>query len=256
MKKIAVITGASSGMGKEFVMQLNKRVRSLDEIWLIARRKDRMDEIREEINTPCIIIDEDITKEEFRVKYKRMLKQEKPDVRILVNCAGYGITGNIMDEPEELSVGMIDTNCRALTAITIETEPYIGNGGRIINFASSAAFLPQPGFAIYAATKAYVLSFSRALNYELKSKNISVTAACPGPVNTEFFRIAGDGVNNARPWYKDYFMATAPDVVRQIILDAAKRKELSVYGKSMNLLMILAKVVPHSLILKIMNKIS
>ena len=255
LKKIAVITGASSGMGKEFAIQLNKKMRNIDEVWLIARRRDRMDEIREEINTPCVIIDEDITKESFRTKYKKMLKQENPNVRMLVNCAGYGLTGNVEDKPEELSVGMIDTNCRALTSITIDTIPYIGEGGRIVNFASSAAFLPQPGFAIYAATKSYVLSFSRALNSELKSKNISVTAVCPGPVNTDFFRIADDGIKSVRPWYKDYFMAAAPDVVRQALSDAAKRKEISVYGKSMNMFFVLTKIIPHSLIIKIMTKL-
>lgn len=255
MKKIAIITGASSGMGKEFIRVLNKKMRFIDEIWLIARRKDRLDEIREEINTPCIIIDEDINKEEFRNKYKKMLKQENPNVRMLVNCAGYGINGYLVDKAEELSVGMIDTNCRALTQITIDTIPYIKEGGRIVNFASVAAFLPQPGFAIYAATKSYVLSFSRALNYELKDKKISVTAVCPGPVNTEFFRIAEDGEKTNRTWYKEYFMASAPEVVELAFRDAVKRKEVSVYSKPMKLLQIISKIFPHSIFLKIMSKL-
>ena len=250
-KKVVIITGASSGMGREFAMQISKRLKNMDEVWLIARRKDRLEELRDEINMPCIIIDEDITSPEFADKYKKMISQEKPSVKMLINCAGYGIIGKMDEHNRELELGMIDTNCKALTNITLITLPFMAFNSRIINLASSAAFIPQSGFAIYAASKSYVLSFSRALNHELKSKNIFVTAVCPGPVNTEFFRIAEDG--GKRAWFKDYFMVNAKDVVRLALKDSMSRKEVSVYGISMKLLMVFAKLCPHRTILNVMD---
>lgn len=252
MKRVAIITGASSGMGREFAVQISKKVKNIDEIWLIARRRDRLEGLQDDMNTPCIIINEDITKESFEEKYKKIISQEKPDVRFLINCAGFGLLGKVENHPMELSLGMIDTNCRALTAVTIMTLPYMSNKSRIINLASSAAFLPQPQFAIYAASKSYVLSFSRTLNRELKSRGIVVTAVCPGPVNTEFFRIAEDGCKRA--WYKDYFMAEAADVVRLALRDSLNGKDVSIYGKAMKMLQVISKIIPHSIFLSIMSK--
>lgn len=250
-KNVVIVTGASSGMGREFVHQLTDRAKNLDEIWLIARRLDRLEELKEEINIPCIIIDEDITQPHFTDRFRTVLSQEKPRVKMLINCAGYGIIGKACNKSAEVETGMINTNCAGLTNVTLLTIPYMAKNSRVINLASSSAFLPQPDFAVYAATKSYVLSFSRALNHELKPKNISVTAVCPGPVNTEFFNIAADG--EKRPWYKDYFMASAKDVVELAIKDSKERKEVSVYGNSMKAVMILSKILPHKIILNVMD---
>lgn len=250
-KKVVIVTGASSGIGREFVHQISKKAKNLDEIWIIARRRDRLEELREEINIPCIIIDEDITQPHFTDRFKTILSQEKPKVKMLINCAGYGIIGKACNKSTEVETGMINTNCAGLTNVTLITVPYMANNSRIINLASSAAFIPQPNFAVYAATKSYVLSFSRALNRELKTKNIWVTAVCPGPVNTEFFNVAADG--GTRPWYKDYFMASANDVVELAIKDSKARKEVSVYGNSMKAMMVLSKILPHKIILNIMD---
>ncbi len=124
-------------------------------------------------------------------------------------------------------------------------------GGRIIQFASAAAFVPQVDFSVYAATKAYVLSFSRSLNEELKKDKISVTAVCPGPVDTEFFKIAEKG--NSGFAFKKGFMVNAQDVVFKALLDSYKRRAVSVYSFYMQAFRVLCKVIPHSLILKIMN---
>ena len=254
MKKVAVITGASSGMGREFASIIDRSMKNIDEIWLIARRRDRLEELQGELNTACIIIDEDVNTNEFENKYKKILSQEKPEVKMLINCAGYGLVGTAGTHGVEVETGVVETNCVALTKVTLLTLPYMAKNGRIINLASSAAFFPQPGFAIYAASKSYVLSFSRALNSELKDKNIYVTAVCPGPVNTEFFNIAEYG--GERAWYKDLFMSRAKDVVRQALKDSVQKKEVSVYGTSMKLLMFASKVVPHSValgVLKVLN---
>ena len=122
------------------------------------------------------------------------METEKPDIRMLVNAAGFGKSGNAEDirrKEAGCQSRMIDLNCRALTEMTFVCLPYMSAGSRILNIASAAAFCPQPGFAVYAATKAYVLSFSRALGEEVKNRRIYVTAVCPGPVDTEFFRNSG-----------------------------------------------------------------
>ena len=143
---------------------------------------------------------------------------------------------------------MAALNCVALTAVTRLVLPFMEPNSRIIQFASSAAFLPQPGFAVYAATKSYVLSFSRALNQELRKRKICVTAVCPGPVKTEFFDIAEE-TGNKIPIYKMIVMADPVKVVRKAIADAEAGKELSIYGAAMKAFWILTKIMPHGLLL-------
>lgn len=254
VKKIAIITGASSGIGREFALYIDKMLNSVDELWLIARRKNRLEELRENINKPCMVIDEDITDSGFAMRFEKMLKQENPGVRLLINCAGYGIVGSTIGMVKDVAIGMTDTNCLGLTSVTCLVLPYMIRNSRIINMASSAAFLPQPGFAIYAATKSYVLSFSRALNVELQDRGITVTAVCPGPVDTEFFNIAEDG--HKRAWFKDLFMVNAADVAAKAMTDSINRKEMSIYGLPMKLFYVFAKAVPHRFILKIYGKFS
>ena len=254
VKKVAIITGASSGMGREFALYIDRRLSSIDELWFIARRRNRLEELRENINKPCIVIDEDITDAGFAMRFEKMLKQENPSVKLLINCAGYGIVGSTMGMVRDVAVGMADTNCSGLTSVTSLVLPYMLRNSRIINIASSAAFLPQPGFAIYAATKSYVLSFSRALNIELQDSEITVTAVCPGPVDTEFFNIAEDG--HKRAWFKDLFMVNASDVVAKAMTDSINRKEMSIYGLPMKLFYILTKIIPHRFILKIYGKLA
>ena len=250
-KKVAVITGASSGMGREFAKLIDRELTCIDEIWLIARRRDRLEEVRDEIHKPSLIICSDVSEDSFADYYRKMLKQERAGIKLLINCAGYGIIGSVAETGYDVSVGMVKTNCEGLNTVTQLSLPDMMEKSRIINLASSAAFLPQPDFAIYAASKSYVLSFSRALNVELRERNIFVTAVCPGPVATEFFRIAEDG--HKRAWFKDYFMADCYSVVKQELEDSMARKELSIYGTAMKILYILSKIIPHRIILKIMR---
>ncbi len=247
MKKVAIVTGASSGMGREFVNTIDKRFSSIDEIWLISRRRDKLEEVRAEVNKPCLIIDEDISEAAFYYRFQKILRQESPNVKMLINAAGFGMVGEFDDIASEVLMGMVNTNCMGLTGMISLVIPYMCENSRIINFASSAAFMPQPGFSVYAATKSYVLSLSRALNRELEKKGIYVTAVCPGPVATEFFTIAESG--KKRAWFKDVFMANKTDVVNQALSDSINKKELSVYGMPMKLFMVMTKVLPHRLLL-------
>ena len=192
--KIAVVTGASSGLGREFARQISARYSKFDEIWLIARRTERLEEVADEIKLTSRVISLDLSSNDELLSLKELLEENTPDIKLLVNCAGYGKSGSFDELDYDEQLGMIDINCRALTAVTKLCLPYISSNSRIIELASAAAFMPQPDFAVYAATKAYVLNFSKAINKELKPKKITVTAVCPGPVDTEFFDIAGKNV--------------------------------------------------------------
>lgn len=250
--KIAIITGASSGMGREMAVEIADRFSKIEEIWLIARRKERLEKL--EVHLPARIrcFGMDITCEKQREKLKEALEQEKPDVKILVNSAGFGKIGKIGEIDMETECGMIRLNCEALCAITHMVLPYMRKNSRIIQLASSAAFLPQPKFAVYAATKSFVLSYSMALGAELKKKGICVTAVCPGPVDTEFFEIA-ETVSSV-PLYKKLVMADPRKVVSKALRDSAGGKAVSVYGLAMNGFRILAKVFPHRPIVDVMGR--
>jgi len=257
--KTAIITGASSGMGRIFAKEIYKRYKNIEEIWVIARREEELLSLKEEMEKKKVhVLPLDLTKDEDLNRYKEALEERKPDVCILVNSAGYGKVGSFEEVGYDHNRGMVKLNCQALTDVTYLTLPYVRKGGQIIQLASSAGFLPQPDFAVYAATKSYVLSLSRALKYELADRNISVTAVCPGPVDTAFF----DQVESCVPdrtqqgtkkmkQMKLLIMAKPDKVVKKALRDARKGKEKSVYGPMVKLFDFLAKVVPHSIILKI-----
>lgn len=223
MKRIHIITGASSGLGAEYTRQLAK-TRPADEIWIFARRKDRLEKLAAEIagydKSPRIkIFPADLSGSAGVSAVTTALREEslhktaeneqpttpgepvsddKPAIIIdtLVNNAGFGTYGPFEETPAERELNMIDLNVYALTGITHAALPYLEKESRIINVASLAAFIPLGNFAVYAATKSYVLSFSCALGAELKDKGITVTAVCPGPVSTEFAQVASNGARN------------------------------------------------------------
>ncbi len=250
---IALVTGASSGMGKEFVREIAKKYKGLDEIWVIARRKDRLRELKKEIiGTRVRILPLDLMKEESFERLRKVLEKEQPDVRILVNASGYGISGPFEFQNEEDASGMIRLNCEALTRVTYLVLPYLRRGSFIYHLASSAGFAPQPNFTVYAATKAYVKSFSIALRQELSWREIKVIAVCPGPVKTEFFDRAY--AQEEMKFYKKFVMANPKKVVRKAIRDARRNKAVSVYGMTMKITRIICKLLPGKWIAKIMGK--
>lgn len=248
---IILITGASSGMGLEFALQLDNVFQKIDEIWMVARRKEEMLKVAECMEHTTRILDMDVTKEADMERLKNLLTEEKPCIRMLVNSAGYGVMGKFDKLNIKEQTGMIDVNCKALTELTYMCIPYMKRKSRIIQLASSAAFMPQPDFAVYAASKAYVYSFSRALSEELRKREIYVTAVCPGPVNTPFFDIAEkDGKTLA---LKKLVIAPAEKVVEKAINDSYHRKRISVYGVSIQAFQALTKWIPNQLILDVMR---
>ena len=169
---------------------------------------------------------------------------------MLVNAAGYGKVGLFSQIGQREQLGMITLNCQALTKMSLICLPYLTNGSRIINIASSAAFAPQPGFAVYAASKSYVYSFSQALWAELCPRGILVTVVCPGPVDTEFFQRSGKLPNP----FKDSLKAAPEQVVRKALLDSVKKRRVSVYGLSMKCARGAAKLIPDAWTVDILRR--
>lgn len=248
---IIIITGASSGLGAEFALQLDNVLHNIDEIWLIARRKKEMLEVAQYLEHTARVLDMDVTDERHMERFKKLLADEKPVIRMLVNCAGYGLMGDFSASNISEELGMIEVNCKALTQMTYLCLPYMKKNSRIIQLASSAAFLPQPDFAVYAATKSYVYSFSRALNRELRPKKIYVTAVCPGPVDTPFFDIAEKTGSTLA--VKKLTLVRADQVVKRAIADSCHKHEKSVYGAWIKSFDAAAKVIPHKALLKAMQ---
>ena len=248
-ESIAIITGASSGMGYEFALQIAQRYRSISELWLIARREEKLQELEKKLlGRKVRLFAMDITDEAAMEQFQITLSRECPRVRILVNAAGYGIMGQVSQISTREQTDMVALNCQTLTRMTCMVLPYLHRGSQIIQMASAAAFVPQPGFSVYAASKAYVLNFSRALGQELKAKGITVTAVCPGAVKTAFFDRA-QTYEQIKP-YKKLVMAPADKVVYQALVDAKAGRAVSVYGPVMKLFRVLCKVVPAEWIMR------
>lgn len=247
--RIAVITGASSGMGREFVKQIDA-CESFDEIWVIARRMDRLEELVSECKNKIRPISLDLMKQESFDEYQNLLKTEKPDVAVLVNGSGFGRFGAFTDIDLKTQLDMIDLNDKALVAMTYITLPYMKEGGKIYQIDSLSSFQPVPYIGVYGATKAFVLSFSRALNVELKKRKIRVMAICPGWVRTEFFDHAV--TDNTITYYNRYY--DADEVVERALKDMKKGKDVSVCGFPVRMQVRLTKLLPHKLIMKIWCK--
>lgn len=247
--KIAVITGASSGMGREFVRRLPKWER-FDEIWVIARRTDRLEALRAEVEIPLRPIGLDLTESDSLQYYAELLDATTPDVALLANISGFGKFGRYDQIPLEDSMKMIDLNCKALVAMTELTLPYMHRGAKIMNLDSLSAFQPVPYLNVYASTKAFVLSYTRSLGRELAPRGIRVMAVCPGWVKTEFFEHALKTSSTAVCYYNKLY--EAGDVMDTALKDLYRtKKDVSIHGARVRWQVRLVKLLPHSLVMNI-----
>lgn len=193
MKKVALITGASAGLGVEFARQLSKRGHALV---LVARRKERLEKLAKELgNARAVAID--LSKTSAAQKLIADLEANGEQVDLLVNNAGFGLIGRFAELDAKRSRQMIDLNVGVLTDLCRAVAPGMieRKSSGIINVASTAAFQPGPKMAVYFATKAFVLSLTEALHEELKPHGVKVSCLCPGPTRTEFGEVAGFGGN-------------------------------------------------------------
>ena len=179
-----LITGASAGLGAEFARQCARRG---EELVLVARRRDRLDALAAEIGNAHVIV-ADLAEPGAATRVVGEVVSRGMWVETLINNAGFGLAGRFAELPLARQLEMIDLNIRALTELSfvVINDMVLKGGGAILNVASTAAFQPGPGMAVYFATKAYVLCFTEALHEEWKARGIRVTALCPGPTATEF----------------------------------------------------------------------
>ena len=259
---IAVITGASSGMGKEFTTRLitenDARIGApYDEIWIIARSEDKLISLQKALSPERIrVIPFDLTAPESLSSVSELLSKEKPDIRLLINCAGMGRNGAFEEQSVSDTHNAIALNCDALSSLTNICLPYMtghkgpkGRSATVINIASSAGFLPQPDFAVYAATKSYVISFSHATAEELKDKGITVTCICPGPVDTDFIKVSKNDPNATFTGIKGKFVTSVDKLIPASLKAAKKGRTMYVHGFSQKLLHVASKILPTSWIL-------
>ena len=245
-RKTVWITGASSGIGLAFAHAYAQKGYRLI---LTARREERLKKIAARLDVPCRIVAADLSSEAECKKVCEVLKQEQID--IFINNAGYGTCGDFLETDLDKELGMIRVNVEAMHILCKEVlrQMEFRGHGTILNVASSAGLLPGgPYMATYYATKSYVVSLTKSIHEELRRKKckVYVCALCPGPVDTEFFDIAG---SNVKP-LKRMVMAKPENVVEQAIKDAALGNELSIYGKAMKLAYVAGRFLPHRLLLR------
>ncbi len=246
---IAIVTGASSGMGREFVLQLSQYVQ-VDEVWVIARRANALEALRQESAVPVRPVCLDLCREESFSQFSALLAEENPQVKLLVNAAGFGKFGSYDKVSIQDDCRMIDLNCKALVAMTRITLPYMPAGSHVLQLDSLSAFQPVPYITTYGATKAFVLSYSRALNQELNSRGIRMMAMNPGWVKTEFFDHALQTNDSEVQYFNRLY--EAKDVVATGLRHLYKtKKQVSVHGLPVKGQVLLVKLLPHSLVMKV-----
>ena len=245
---IIVVTGAASGLGKEFISQI-KNKETYDEIWAIDYNKELLVELEKEDNKIkgiCIDLTKDIN------KYKDKLSKNI-NIKILANCAGFGIFDHSENIDLDTKLNMIDLNVKAYVSMIDYSLPYMTSGSKIMNIASCAGFEPIPYINCYAATKSFIVSYSRALNEELKYRNIHVLCVCPFWTKTNFFDRAVMK-DKKEVVIKYSVMYNKEDVINKAIKDLYANKDMSVYGKLNKVQRLLVKLIPHKLVMKIWMK--
>ena len=244
--KIAVITGASAGIGREFVRAVDREER-FDEIWVIARRLERLEALAAECRNPIRPVVLDLADLKNVEEYRALLEREQPEIGLLINAAGCGVFGPFAEKDLKKQLDSAALNSLALTAMCHVSLPYMREGARIVNMGSNSAWQPVPYQTVYGASKSYVLNFSRALGRELKPRGIEVMCVCPGWIKTEFQQVAhhDDYIRYVDRWYGP------EEVAVQALKDLKKGKIVSILGRPVRRQVRLVKFLPVSLVMDI-----
>jgi short-subunit dehydrogenase len=245
----AVVTGASAGLGSEFARQLAARGH---DIVLTARRRDRLEALAKELHAAhgveTKVIEADLGADSGAQHVLSALAEASIVPEVLVNNAGFGVHGAAIDQPHDRQLEMIRLNVGALTELTLAVGKQMAarGSGSILNIASTGGFQPSPWFAAYAATKAYVVSFSQAIAYELAPRGVHVMVHCPGPTKTEFFQAGGVHVDVA-----DALFMSAERCVAIAIRGMERRKRVVISGALNWLSAWLGRVSPQWMVVRV-----
>jgi len=253
-RRLAIVTGASDGIGAELARVFAARGHDLA---LVARRADRLEALADEIvakgaQRRPLVVPLDLGEPDAVEALARALDAAEAQTEILVNNAGFGLLGPVeaLDAAEQL--GMIDLNVRALTALTLRFLPgIVARRGAILNVASIAAFMPGPNFAVYYATKAFVLSFSEALTQELRASGVKVSCLCPGPVETGFQARSGFALEGKMGVARLALVSPA-EVARQGYEGLMANRRVIVPGLMNQAIVVLARFFPRAWLLPIL----
>jgi short-subunit dehydrogenase len=245
---IAIVTGASSGLGSEYVRRLDRREK-LDEIWVVARRRERLEALAQQVKTPLRVLALDLTDAGSFGQIDALLAQTKPRVKVLINAAGFGKIGRYDDIALIDCENMIELNCRAAVAVTQTALPYMARGSRVMEICSTAAFQPFQFLSVYAASKAFLYRYSRALRVELFGRGIRVTAVCPYWIkDTEFIHTAQKTQDSH--YIRDFPLASRERTVASVSLrDSRLGFAVSTPGIICTLHRIVAKFIPSELMM-------
>ena len=242
---IAIVTGASSGLGRAFLEEWQKSGEHFDEVWLVARHESALELLTMHLPWRTRILATDLSTQEGRAVLFQALEEAQPKVKYLVNAAGYGKIGPVETIAPSEQIGMIDLNCTALVDVTQRVLPHMFRGSAIFEIASVAAFVPQPAFAVYAATKAFVLSFARALDVEEVRRGVRVVAVCPNPMATSFFDRAG----TTPSLFKRPFFEAPEDVAHAAMRALGCGRTVVTNCRMATFIRLATKFLPHRLIL-------
>ena len=245
---VAIITGASSGIGRDFAREL-KRL-GVEKFWFIARRADRMEALADELGIKATVIGADLATPEGIDTVRCELERCRPEVSFLVNAAGFGAFGGFGDIDARTVENMISLNVTATVLITEMCIPYMKRGGRIIELGSASAFTPLPYFNVYASTKAFVLHYTKALRYELRERGITATCLCPCWVKTEFIDKALPDGQGVRPRsFKP--LLDSERVVRGCVKAAMRGRAVYATNWYTKLQRMLSKLLPDSILTRL-----
>ncbi len=243
MKKIAILTGATGGLGREFLKHiLNEEI---DEVWAIARNEQRLSELHEQYGEKVVPISIDLSEIQEIEQIRHLLDEKKPQVTYLINNAGLAKMGKYNDFSIEEIDKTINVNCKAPVVLAQICIPYMRKGSRILNISSASAFQPNPYINLYAASKAFERSYSRALNVELSGTGITSTAVCPGWIDTELLQKEINGKKVKFPG-----LVTADRVVKLAMKDAKKGKDMSVCSLYVKCQHVYVKSLPQRWVMK------
>ena len=244
--RIAVITGASSGIGREFVFAVDRKY-SFDEIWLVARRAERLEELKGKCRNPVRPLALDLADDAGPEAYRALLEKEQPEIALLVNAAGCGVFGPFGEKDLGALLHSAKLNALALTAMCHLSLPYMKRGSSIVNMGSNSSWQPVPYQAVYGASKSYVLSLSRAIGRELKPRGVHVMCVCPGWIKTEFQQHAShdEYIRYVDRWYGP------EEVAAQAMKDLEKKKSVSILGAPVRRQVRLVKHLPVDMVMDV-----